>query len=79
VRDATSASFGAVLTWVASVGVNAAWGSAPLLAGAVVGGALWTVLAVWSGGVLAPIACHLVWTGLMLVWPPHAGRAMVPA
>lgn len=79
VRDATSAAVGAVLMWAASVGVNAAWGSAPLLAGAVVGGALWTGLAVWSGGVLAPIASHLVWTGLMLVWPPHPARAMVPA
>jgi membrane protease YdiL (CAAX protease family) len=78
-REATSAVVGAVLTWAASVGVNAAWGSAPLLAGAVVGGGLWTGLAVWSGGVLAPIASHLAWTGLMLLWPPRAARAMVPA
>lgn len=78
-RDATSTVTGALLTWAAAVGVNAAWASTPLLAGAVVGGALWTGLASWSGGVLAPIASHLVWTGLMLVWPPPAARDMVPS
>jgi len=78
-RDATSSAIGALLTWAAAVGVNAAWASAPLLAGAVVGGALWTGLATWSGGVVAPVASHLVWTGLMLVWPPPAARDMVPS
>lgn len=77
--DATGSLTGALLTWVAAVGVNAAWASAPLLAGAVVGGALWTGLAAWSGGVVAPVASHLVWTGLMLVWPPPAARDMVPS
>jgi membrane protease YdiL (CAAX protease family) len=77
--DASESVTGALLTWAAAVGVNAAWASAPLLAGAVVGGALWTGLATWSGGVLAPIASHLVWTGLMLVWPPPAARDMVPS
>jgi membrane protease YdiL (CAAX protease family) len=77
--DATSSVTGALLTWAAAVGVNAAWASAPLLAGAVVGGALWTGLASWSGGVVAPVASHLVWTGLMLVWPPPAARDMVPS
>jgi CAAX protease family protein len=77
-RDATGSVTGAILTWAAAVGVDAAWGSAPLLAGAVVGGALWTGLASWSGGVVAPVASHLVWTGLMLVWPPPAARDMVP-
>lgn len=75
---ATTSTTGALLSWAAAVGVNAAWASAPLLAGAVVGGALWTGLAVWSGGVVAPIASHLVWTGLMLVWPPPAARDKVP-
>jgi uncharacterized protein len=42
----------------------------PIIAAALVGGALWSGLAWWSGGVLAPIASHLVWTGLMLVRPP---------
>jgi membrane protease YdiL (CAAX protease family) len=77
--EATTSATGALLTWSAAVGVNAAWASAPLLAGAVVGGALWTGLAVWSGGVVAPVASHLVWTGLMLVWPPSAARDKVPS
>jgi membrane protease YdiL (CAAX protease family) len=76
-QDATSSTTGALLTWAAAVGVNAAWASAPLLAGAVVGGALWTGLAAWTGGVLAPLASHLVWTGLMLAWPPVSDRAKV--
>lgn len=78
-RDATGSVTGAILTWAAAVGVSVVWASPPLLAGAVVGGALWTVLATWSGGVLAPIASHLVWTTLMLVWPPPAARDMVPS
>lgn len=77
--EITSTAVGALLTWVAGVTVDAAWGSAPLLAGAAVGGALWTAVAVWSGGVAAPIASHLVWTGLMLVWPPRAARGNVPS
>jgi len=76
---ATSVALGTVLAWAAWVAVDAAWGSIPLLAGAVVGGALWTGLATWSGGVVAPVASHLVWTGLMLVWPPRAARDKVPS
>jgi CAAX protease family protein len=76
--DATDVATGAVLAWLAGVAVIAVWLSLPLLAGAIVGGALWTGLAVWSGGVLAPFASHLVWTGLMLLWPPAAARDMVP-
>ena len=78
-QETTSSTTGALLTWAAAVGVNAAWASAPLLAGAVVAGALWTWLATWSGGVVAPLASHLVWTGLMLSWPPLADRAKVRA
>lgn len=76
--DATGVATGAVLAWLAGAAVIAVWLSLPLLAGAIVGGALWTGLAVWSGGVLAPFASHLVWTGLMLLWPPAAARDMVP-
>ena len=77
--EATTSTTGALLSWAAAVGVYAASASAPLLAGAAVGGALWTGLAAWSGGVAAPIASHLVWTGLMLVWPPPAARDKVPS
>jgi hypothetical protein len=61
-------------TWLAYVGANLASGSLPIVAGAVVGGALWTGLAVWSGGVLASLLSHMLWTGLMLALPPGAGR-----
>lgn len=63
-----------VWTWLAYVGANLASGSLPIVAGAVVGGALWTGLAVWSGGVLASLLSHMLWTGLMLALPPGAGR-----
>jgi membrane protease YdiL (CAAX protease family) len=61
-------------TWLAYVGVNASSASLPIVAGAVVGGGLWAVLAVWSGGVLASLVSHMLWTGLMLAFPPGAGR-----
>jgi membrane protease YdiL (CAAX protease family) len=77
--ELTTSTAGALLAWAAAVGVNAAWASAPLLAGAVVGGAVWTGLAAWSGGVVAPIASHLAWTGFMLLWPPRAARGKVPS
>ncbi|MBI3647379.1 MAG: CPBP family intramembrane metalloprotease [Actinobacteria bacterium] len=51
----------------------------PIVAAAIVGGGLWTGLAWWTGGVLAPIASHIMWTGLMLVRPPGAAREMMPA
>ena len=61
-------------TWLAYIGVNVASGSLPIIAGAVVGGALWAGLAVWSGGMLASFSSHMLWTGLMLALPPGAGR-----
>jgi membrane protease YdiL (CAAX protease family) len=73
--DQALAAFAAgVWTWLAYVGTNLASGSLPIVAGAVVGGALWAGLAVWSGGVLASLLSHMLWTGLMLALPPGAGR-----
>src|SRR5206468_12100511 len=43
-----------------------------VIAGAVVGGGLWSVLFVWTGGVLAAICSHAVLTGLMIAEPPPA-------
>ncbi|MEO8501824.1 MAG: CPBP family intramembrane glutamic endopeptidase [Vicinamibacteria bacterium] len=54
--------------------VKAASGSLPLIAAAVVGGAVWGGLAVFAGGILAAVLCHGLWTGLMLAFPPTAGR-----
>ena len=32
-------------------------------------GAVWVALAWWTGGVLASLACHIVWTGMMVAFP----------
>ncbi len=65
----------AVVTWLAYVSGNSTSRSLSLIAGAVVGGGLWVALAWWSGGMLASLASHILWTGLMLAIPPGAGRA----
>jgi membrane protease YdiL (CAAX protease family) len=59
-----------VLAWAAYIAANAFSGSVPILLGAIVGGAAWTALAVATEGVVASIACHAIWTGLMVAFPP---------
>jgi membrane protease YdiL (CAAX protease family) len=76
-RAATTPLLGAILTWLVGARVGMAWKSLPLFAGAVVGGALWTALGAWSGGVLSPLICHLLWTGAMIAWPPRVARDKV--
>jgi membrane protease YdiL (CAAX protease family) len=61
---------GAVSAWVLYVAANTASLSLPIVLGAVVGGAAWAALALVTGGVAASIACHIVWTGLMVAFPP---------
>jgi len=70
----------AILTWLVYVAVNAASESLPILFGALVSGAVWGGLALWTHGVLASLLCHAVWTGLMLVGPPRGAeqRAAIP-
>ena len=63
-----------VAVWLLYVVGNAPSRSLPIVAGAVVGGAVWGALAWWSGGLIAPLASHVLWTGLMLVLPPAVGR-----
>lgn len=65
---------GAVITWIVFVAVNLPSKSMPMVAGAIVGGAVWAGLFAWSEGILAPMASHMVWTFLMLLLPPLAGR-----
>lgn len=60
----------AALAWAAGVLANAPSRNLAILAGAVVGGAVWVGLAVRTGGVLAPAASHALWTALMLLAPP---------
>ena len=61
---------GAVLAWGLYVVANTVSGSVAILLAAVVGGAVWTALALWTGGVAASVACHAVWTALMIALPP---------
>ncbi|MGH2659271.1 MAG: CPBP family glutamic-type intramembrane protease [Actinomycetota bacterium] len=60
---------GAAATWLAFAAVNLASRNLAIIAGAVVGGAVWAALAWWTGGVLASLLCHSVWTALMLSFP----------
>jgi membrane protease YdiL (CAAX protease family) len=71
---AGSAASAAALTWLGYLVANLPSRSLPIVAGAIVGGALWGGLAWWSGGVLAGLGSHILWTGLMLLLPPGAGR-----
>jgi membrane protease YdiL (CAAX protease family) len=68
----------ALVVWVAFVAANLPSRNLAVVASAVVGGAVWTVLGWWSGGALAPLACHVVWTALMLSFPV-VSRAEVSA
>lgn len=67
----------AAICWLAYVVANLPSRLLPIIAGAIVGGALWAALAWWTGGVLASIASHMLWTGLMLGFPPGPLRAEV--
>jgi membrane protease YdiL (CAAX protease family) len=58
-----------VLAWLAFVIANLPSANLAIAAGAVVGGGVWVALAWWSGGILAPLACHVLWTGLMIAVP----------
>ncbi len=77
-QDITSVVVGAGLAWFGYVAANAVLRNLSILAAAVVGGAVWTVLgSVRDVG--AAVASHLVWTSLMLLWPPRAARGKVPS
>lgn len=69
----------ALVTWLVYVAVNAASQSLPILAGALVSGAAWGGLALWTHGVLASLLCHTVWTALMVVFPPGGTKRRMQA
>jgi hypothetical protein len=77
-QDVTSVAVGAGLAWLGYVAANAILRNLSILAAAVVGGALWTVVGAVRD-VDAAVASHLVWTSLMLLWPPRAARGKVPS
>jgi membrane protease YdiL (CAAX protease family) len=62
----------ALVAWVLYVVGNLPSRSLPIITAAVVAGFLWGVLGWWSAGVVAPLASHILWTGLMLALPPKA-------
>jgi hypothetical protein len=64
-----NAALSAALAWIAFVAANVPSANLAIVAGAVTGGALWVGLGWWCGGVAAPLASHLAWTGLMLAFP----------
>jgi hypothetical protein len=66
---ALDAGVAALLGWAAFVAANAPSRNLAVLASAVVGGAVWSALGWWSGGAVAPLACHAAWTALMLSFP----------
>ena len=65
-----STAGGALVALGGYAAVSAAAVSVPVVIGALVGGAVWTALALWSGGVLAGMICHGTWTALMIAFPP---------
>jgi membrane protease YdiL (CAAX protease family) len=68
-----------IASWLAYVVANALSRSLVIVAGAVVGGAVWVLLGAATGGVAAPLACHVVWTLAMLVLPPRIRGSMMSA
>ncbi len=72
--SATTTGVAAALVCLGYVIANLPSRSLPIIVGALVGGVVWGVLAWWSGGVVAPLASHILWTGSMLARPPRAGR-----
>lgn len=69
---------GAVVTWLAYVLADVPSGNLAILAGALVGGAVWTALALWSNGVVASVVCHACWTSLMVARPVVTATAARP-
>ncbi|MDP9243182.1 MAG: CPBP family intramembrane metalloprotease [Actinomycetota bacterium] len=73
--DADGRALGALASLGAFVGVNVASANLAVIAAAVVGGTVWTALAYWTGGALASLLSHSVWTALMLAFPAASAGA----
>jgi membrane protease YdiL (CAAX protease family) len=71
VADGAVGSFpGAAVAWAGYIAANAFSGSVPVILGGIVGGGVWTALATTTDGIAASLACHVVWTALMIALPP---------
>lgn len=64
-----SSALAALIAWAVYVAANLPSRNLAIVAGAVVGGAMWSALGWWSGGPLAPLVSHLAWTALMISFP----------
>src|SRR5439155_24018343 len=69
-------TMGALVTWGVYIVANAASRSLPILAGAIVSGAVWGVLALWTHCVLASLLCLSLLTALMLAFPPGGAQSL---
>jgi membrane protease YdiL (CAAX protease family) len=78
IQDATSVLLGAFLAWLGYMAINAISRNLSIVIAAGVCGAWWTFLGSLEG-VASPLASHLIWTCLMLAWPPAVDRAKVTA
>ena len=63
------AGLAAIVTTIVFTLANIPSLNVAIVLGAIVGGGVWSALAWWSGGVLAPLICHVLWTALMLIFP----------
>ncbi|MFL5797736.1 MAG: type II CAAX prenyl endopeptidase Rce1 family protein [Actinomycetota bacterium] len=66
---------GAAVALGGYVAVSMASVNLPVVASAIVGGGLWSLLFAWTGGVLPGLCSHVAFTGLMILLPPPAARA----
>jgi membrane protease YdiL (CAAX protease family) len=73
-RSVGSPAAAALLSWAGFVAVNTMSRRVPIVLAALVGGGVWTALAWWTGGVIASIECHLLWSALMVALPPPGAR-----
>jgi membrane protease YdiL (CAAX protease family) len=71
IADALNGRLGlaAAATTAVFIAANLASWNLAIVLGAAVGGAVWSALAWWSGGVVAPLLCHVTWTALMVARP----------
>lgn len=93
-RGVVQGAGGLVAGIVAYTAVQVVAGKWALTLAALLGGAVWGVLAWWQGGLVAPVLAHVLWTAtLTFVWPlrgcgrrvgaadaaPLAGQGPAPA
>lgn len=74
--EAVGRGGGAALSWAAYLGAKLPSANLAIAAAAIVGGGVWTALALWTHGVLASLLCHGAWTALMVSFPVMSRAAV---